>query len=76
MVTFLLSVVSQKSIESWNKVFLLTAGIDVFSGILFFIFGDSRVQPWNYENCKEEEKDEKETHQNNLLHVNDTENKF
>lgn len=38
-----------KSIEQWNKVFLITCVANMFSGILFLIFGDSNIQPWNYE---------------------------
>lgn len=51
---------SQKSIYQWNKVFVFTCAINIITGLLFFIFGDSTVQPWNYEDaCDEEKREEK-----------------
>ncbi|RZF36149.1 hypothetical protein LSTR_LSTR015945, partial [Laodelphax striatellus] len=31
----------------WQKVFFVTSGILFFFGILYLIYGEANVQPWN-----------------------------
>lgn len=39
--------VLQQTVVQWQKVFFLHAAILSISGILYIIYGDANVQPWN-----------------------------
>jgi hypothetical protein len=58
----------QQTIEAWNKVFYLAAGIYVFGCILFVVFGRTSVQPWNtYWEIKKDSNKEQPDDQTPLL---------
>jgi len=60
----------QQTLSSWRTIFLLTAGVQVFSVLIFVIFGRTSVQPWNtyWEQEEEEEgKKKKILSQENLI---------
>ncbi|GIY75535.1 putative inorganic phosphate cotransporter [Caerostris darwini] len=38
----------EQTIEQWNKVFFISIGVVMVSGIIFSLFGSAEVQEWNY----------------------------
>ncbi|GBN14171.1 Putative inorganic phosphate cotransporter [Araneus ventricosus] len=38
----------KQTLEEWNKIFWISIGIIMSSGIIFCVFGSAEVQPWNY----------------------------
>lgn len=40
-------------------VFLVTGGINIIPGILFLLFSESEIQPWNYAATFDEKTNEK-----------------
>ncbi|XP_055942205.1 putative inorganic phosphate cotransporter [Argiope bruennichi] len=50
----------EQTLEQWNKVFFISIGVTMTSGIIFSLFGSAEVQDWNFPVLKEFEKgDEK-----------------
>ena len=45
----------KQTIEAWNQVFYITAGVYALGTFVFVIFGKTTVQPWNTYWQKEEE---------------------
>ncbi|XP_029848750.2 sialin [Ixodes scapularis] len=37
---------NNESLEQWNTIFYVSAGINLFGGVVFLIFGTAKVQPW------------------------------
>jgi hypothetical protein len=46
-------------LAGWRTIFLLTAGVQIVSVMIFVIFGRTSVQPWNTYWEESEKKDEK-----------------
>ncbi|EEC13264.1 exuT, putative [Ixodes scapularis] len=38
--------IQKESLEQWNTIFYVSAGINLFGGVVFLIFGTAKVQPW------------------------------
>ncbi|KAH8296929.1 hypothetical protein KR044_001081, partial [Drosophila immigrans] len=45
--TSICSLMLQQTIEAWKNVFLLTAAMLIGSGVLYVLFSESMLQPWN-----------------------------
>ncbi|GBM75409.1 Putative inorganic phosphate cotransporter [Araneus ventricosus] len=62
----------QQTLEQWNKVFFISIGVTMTSGIIFSLFGSAEVQDWNFpaskdsENCYEKNSKEKMTLEGSL----------
>lgn len=60
-----------QTIEQWNKVFFITIGVVLSSGIVFAVFGSAEVQPWNYveedDLKKEERRTDEDVNENKVL---------
>lgn len=41
----------QQTVQQWQYVFLIAAGILLFSGTTYVLFADSRLQSWNNRSC-------------------------
>ncbi|KAH8024730.1 hypothetical protein HPB51_001066 [Rhipicephalus microplus] len=42
---------SSESIEQWNKVFFISAGVVVFGAVSFLLLGKAEVEPWARQPC-------------------------
>ncbi|KAL1509306.1 hypothetical protein ABEB36_004068 [Hypothenemus hampei] len=49
-------VIDESDILQWRKVFLITAGFNVITSLIFDIFGSGKPQPWSGHERKEEAK--------------------
>lgn len=55
-----ISIDFQQTLRQWNKVFYLSGGICISSGLIYLFYGTSKVQKWNsYEDPKSNEKEMK-----------------
>ncbi|KAF8787708.1 putative inorganic phosphate cotransporter like protein [Argiope bruennichi] len=43
----------EQTLEQWNKVFFVSIGVVMTSGIIFSIFGSAEVQEWNFPKVKD-----------------------
>ena len=48
----------KQTIQAWNQVFYITAGVYAFGTFVFVMFGKTSVQPWNTYWEKDEKKQE------------------
>ncbi|GFU13535.1 hypothetical protein NPIL_435341 [Nephila pilipes] len=53
----------KQTLEQWNKVFFISIGVVMSSGIIFLFFGSAEVQSWNFPHSDVENGNDEKTKQ-------------